>query len=85
MQHLVKIALVHLMLVSGLAARDQAAIPGKPVTITSEALEIIFNDNVCPEQALARPRDEPVKFCTSLPATSARCTNSSPKPFQTTP
>jgi hypothetical protein len=70
MQHLVKIALGHLMLVSSLAARDQTAVSDKPVTISSTALEITFNGNGGPEQALARPGDEPVKFRTDLPVIS---------------
>ena len=69
MQILVKTGLVSLILLSSLAAREQA-VTGKPVTISSESLDITFNATGGPERGLARPGDEPIKFRTDLPVFS---------------
>lgn len=66
MKNLIHIGLVQLMVVSGLAARVELS-AGKPVTLTSQALDLAFNAAGGPEQALARPGDEAVKFRRDLP------------------
>jgi hypothetical protein len=65
MNYLIQIGLVHLMVVSGIAAPEQVP-PGNPVTLTSQSLDIAFNVGGGPDQALARPGDEAVKFRSDL-------------------
>lgn len=78
MQHLVKIGLLQLILICGVKAQQQA-VPGKPVTISSQALEIAFNVNGGAQQALARTDGEPVKFRTDLPVFSVMVKNAEGK------
>jgi len=69
MKNCINLGLAHLMLVSGIAAREPA-LPGQSVTISSQALELTFNAQGGPERALARPGDEPIKFRSDLPVIS---------------
>ena len=69
MMDLIKIGLAHLMVISGIAAREPVP-PGHSVTLSSQALDLTFNAQGGPERALARPGDEPVKFRSDLPVIS---------------